>query len=148
LTHAEPVETVTRRFEFWLRAQRGKMAMGQGDNSIGDLLPGYFQQVGLTDMSVYLSDRAIPALPPYDVPEQRTILEQERTRTWKESSTGPWNRDGLRERVLAGGGNEEFFERVFGELVERFEQEQRAIATGEFHTAGGGNSFLVSGRKV
>lgn len=145
LTAAEPVETVARRFEFWLRYHRGKAALGLGDNSLGDLLPGYFQRVGLTDVSVYLSDRAIPALPPYDVPEQRTVLEQERE--WQKSSTGPWNREELRARVLSGGGSAEFFEQVFGELIERFEQEQRAIATGEFHTAGGGNSFLTSGRK-
>jgi ubiquinone/menaquinone biosynthesis C-methylase UbiE len=145
LTAAEPVETMTRRFEFWLRYQRGKVARGEGDNSIGDLLPGYFTQLGLTNVSVYMSDRAIPALSPYDAAESRTILDQERT--WRESSTGPWNREELRERVLQGGGSEEFFEQVFSELGERFEQEQRAIAAGEFHTAGGGNSFLTSGRK-
>jgi SAM-dependent methyltransferase len=145
LTHEEPVETVLRRFEFWLRCFRGKVALGGGNNSIGDLLPGYFGRVGLTEISVYLSDRAIPVLPPYEVPEQRTLLEQDRV--WKEFNTGPWNQTEVRERVLAGGGSAEFFDRVFCELVERFEKEQAAIKAGEYHVAGGGCTYLVSGRK-
>jgi len=145
LTAAEPVETVVRRFEFWLRYHRGKIATGQGDHTLGDLLPGYFAETGLTDITVHQSDRAAAIFPPYNSPAQQALLEQEQSS--KSSATGPWNREEVRRCVLDGGGTEEFFERGFAELLEKFTQEQQAITAGSFHAAGGGLCYLVSGRK-
>ena len=145
LTAAEPVETIVRRFEFWLRYHRGKIAAGQGDHTLGDLLPGYFAESGLTEIAVHQSDRATSLFPPYASPAQQALLEQEQSS--KSSATGPWNREELRRCVLDGGGSEEFFERGFAELLERFAREQQAISAGTFHAANGGVSYLVSGRK-
>lgn len=145
LTAAEFVETLVRRFEFWLRYHRGKIAAGQGDHTIGDLLPGWFAEAGLTEIAVYQSDRAAALFPPCDSPAQQALLEQEQQ--VKSSPTGPWNREEVRRCVLDGGGSEEFFERGFAELLERYAQEQQAISAGTFHAAGGGMMYLVSGRK-
>jgi ubiquinone/menaquinone biosynthesis C-methylase UbiE len=145
LTADEPVEVIVRRFEFWLRYHRGKIAAGEGDHTIGELLPGYFAQLGLTNIKVHLSDRAAPCYPPYDSAEQQALLQQERQS--KNSATGPWDRAELRRQVLGGGGTKEFFEQVFAELIEKFTQEQQAIAAGTFHAAYGGITYLVSGRK-
>jgi len=145
LTPAEPVEVLVRRFEFWLRYHRGKTACGGGDHSIGDLLPGYFAQAGLAEIAVYVSDRAPALFPPYDSPAQRVILKQEEI--WKESGTGPWEREELRRHILAGGGTEELFERGFHELISKHNREQEAIAAGTFHAGGGGVTYIVSGRK-
>lgn len=145
LTAAEPVETIVRRFEFWLRYHRGKIAATQGDHTIGDLLPRYFAQLGLTEIAVHQSDRAASLFPPYDSPEQQALIEQEQSA--KSSATGQWNREEVRRCVLSGGGTEEFFERGFAQLIERFEQEQQGIGVGTFYAAGGGMTYLVSGRK-
>lgn len=145
LTADEPVETIVRQFEFWLRYHRGKIAAGQGDHSIGDLLPGYFVQAGLTDIAVHQSDRACPLFPPYETAAQQALLQQEQQ--WKDSATGPWDREELRRHVLGGGGTENFFETVFAELREKFRREQQAVAAGTFHTGGGAINYLVSGRK-
>jgi len=145
LTADEPVENLVRRFEFWLRYHRGKVSLGQGDHTIGDLLPGYFAEMGLNQIEVYQSDRAGAVFPPYDTAEQRTLLGQESE--WKDSATGCWDREELRRCVLAGGGNEEFFSRGFQELLAKFATEQQAIAAGDFHAAGGSLCYLVSGRK-
>lgn len=141
----EPVEAIVRRFEFWLRYHRGKVALGEGDHTIGDLLPGYFARLGLCDISVFTSDRAAPVFPPYDRPAQQALVSQEQE--WKHSATGPWDRAELRRCVLAGGGSEEFFAHVFAELVEKFAREQRAIAAGTFHAAYGGLTYVLSARK-
>jgi len=77
LTAAEPVEILVRRFEFWLRYHRGKIAAGQGDHTLGDLLPGWFAEAGLTEIAVHQSDRAASLFPPYDSPAQQALLEQE-----------------------------------------------------------------------
>ena len=145
LTAAEPVEVIVRRFEFWLRYHRGMIASGQGDHTIGDLLPGWFAQLGLTEIAAHQSDRTAAIFPPYDSPAQQALLETERQS--KRAATGPWNREEVRRCVLADGGTEDFFERGFAEGIEKFAEEQQAISAGDFHAAGGGMTYLVSGRK-
>ena len=145
LTATEPVETIVRRFEFWLRYHRGMVAAGEGDHTIGDLLPGYFAELGLAEIAVYQSDRAGAIFPPYDSPAQQALLEQERQS--KRAASGPWNRGAVRRCVLEGGGTEEFFELGFAELAERFAHEQQSLAARRFHAAYGSLYYLVSGRK-
>jgi SAM-dependent methyltransferase len=146
LTAAEPVDLLVRRFEFWLRYHRGKLALGQGDHMIGDLLPGLFAEIGLTDIGVHLSDRAAAIYPPYDPPAQQAMLHQELES--KKAASGQWDRAEVLRQVQAGGGTSAFFEQVFGELADKFNHEQQAIAGNTFHTAGGSLNYLVSGRKV
>jgi SAM-dependent methyltransferase len=145
LTAAEPVEVIVRRFEFWLRYHRGKLAAGEGDHTIGDLLPGYFTEVGLAEIEVHQSDRTASLFPPYNTPAQQALIEQERQS--QHLATGLWNRDELRLCVRQGGGSEEFFQRGFDELVGKFAREQAAIASNTFHAAYGSLFYLVSGRK-
>jgi SAM-dependent methyltransferase len=145
LTAAEDVTAIVRRFEFWLRYHRGMSAEGQGDHTIGDLLPGYFAQLGVAEITVHQSDRAASLFPPYAATAQQALIEQERRS--KQEAGGPWKRDELRRFVLRGGANEEFFEPVFRELTEKYEREQQAIGGGTFHAANGGLFYLVAGRK-
>jgi len=145
MTAAEDVAAIVRRFEFWLRYHRGKAAEGQGDHTIGDLLPGYFAQLGVNEITVHQSDRAASLFPPYVTPGQSAIIEQERQSKFE--ANGPWNRDELRRCLLSGGGKEQFFELVFRELTEKFQREQQAIRDGTFHAANGSLFYLVSGRK-
>lgn len=145
LTAAEPIESLVRQFEFWLRYHRGKQALGEGDHTIGELLPGYFAGSGLVQIEVYQSDRAASLFPPYDTPAQQAHLGQ--NQRWKDTATGPWDREELRRCVREGGGSEVFFERGFDELVGKFAREQAAIASGNFHAAYGSLFYLVSGRK-
>ncbi|HEX4349583.1 MAG TPA: class I SAM-dependent methyltransferase [Verrucomicrobiae bacterium] len=145
LTEDEPVEVLVRRFEFWLRQHRGRIAAGRGNHSLGDLLPGLFAELGLHDVTVHQADRPGFLFPPYDAPAQKALIEQEQQ--WKHSTTGPWDRDDLRQLVLRGGGSEAFFETAFAEIVKKFRREQDAISTRMFHAAGGAINYLVSARK-
>ena len=145
LTAEEAVESLVRKFEFWLRYHRGQVRLGLGDHTIGDLLPGYFAELGLNEIMVYQSDRTGAIFPPYQTVEQRTLIAQEAE--WKDMAAGSWDRDKSRQYVLAGGGTEEFFNRGLEEMVAKFATEQQAIATGQFHSAGGCLCYLVSGRK-
>jgi SAM-dependent methyltransferase len=145
LTESEPVEILVQRFEFWLRQHRGRLATGQGNHSLGDLLPGYFAQLGLGDIAVHQSDRPAPLFPPFAGRDQKALLEQERQ--WKDSATGPWNKENLRQLFLRGGGDETRFEKAFADIVEKYRSEQRALADGSFHAAGGNINYLVSARK-
>jgi ubiquinone/menaquinone biosynthesis C-methylase UbiE len=145
LVPAEPVDVVTRRFEFWLCYHRGKKAAGQGDHCIGDLLPGYFAEEGLEDISAYQSDRIAALFPPYATAAQRASIQQDQE--WRQSGKGPWDPEEVRQLVLRGGGTPELFERTFPELRAKFEAEQAAIKAGKFHAGYGGLLYLVSARK-
>src|SRR5450432_3945756 len=145
LTGGEPVEILVRRFEFWLRQHRGRLSAGRGNHSIGDLLPGYFARLGLRDIAVHQNDRPAPLFPPYVGPDQKALIEQERQ--WNNSATGPWSKKDLRQLFLLGGGDEIFFETVFADIVEKYHCEQKSIAAGTFHAAGGSINYLVSARK-
>jgi ubiquinone/menaquinone biosynthesis C-methylase UbiE len=145
LAETELVEGLVRRFEFSLRQHRGRIAAGRGNHSFGDLLPGTFAQLGLRDIAVHQSDRPAPLFPPYDSPDQKALVEQ--NRQWKRSATGPWDKKDLLRLVLRGGGTQTFFEEVFAEMLERFHAEQSGIAAGTFHAAGGAMTCLVSARK-
>jgi ubiquinone/menaquinone biosynthesis C-methylase UbiE len=145
LTEDEPVEVLVRRFEFWLRQHRGRLAAGRGNHSLGDLLPGCFAQLGLREIAVHQADRPAALFLPYATPAQKALLEQEQA--WKNSAAGPWDKEDLRRLVQLGGGSEIFFETVFAEIVEKFRREQEALAAGKFHAAGGSINYLVSARK-
>ena len=145
LTEDESVEVLVRRFEFWLRQHRGRLAAGHGNHSIGDLLPGMFAKLGLRDINVHQADRPATLFPPYDTPAQKALIEQEQQ--WHDSATGPWDKEDLRRLVTLGGGSEAFFEKAFAEVVEKFHGEQHAVAMGSFDSAGGSINYLVSARK-
>jgi len=145
LTDAEPVEILVQRFEFWLRQHRGRLAAGRGNHSVGDLLPGYFAGLGLRDINVYQNDRPAPLYPPYASPDQQALVAQ--ACQWKDSASVLWNQADLRQLFQQGGGNETLFANAFADTVQKYQDEQRAIADGNFHSAGGTLSYLVSGRK-
>ena len=145
-TEDESVEILVRRFEFWLRQHRGRLAAGRGNHSIGDLLPGYFARLGLRDIAVHQNDRPVPLFPPYATPHQRALVEQERK--WKDSASGAWDKEEMRRLFLRGGGDVSFFESVFADIVEKYRREQAAIADATFHAAGGAVNYLVSARKL
>jgi ubiquinone/menaquinone biosynthesis C-methylase UbiE len=145
LTEDEPVEVLVRRFEFWLRQHRGRIAAGRGNHSLGDLLPGMFASLGLDEITVHQADRPAMLFPPYNTLDQQALIKQEQQ--WNDSTTGPWDKEDLRRLVLLGGGSNEFFETAFAEMVERFRAEQAAIAANIFHAAGGSINYLVWARK-
>ena len=145
LTEDEPVETLVQQFEFWLRRHRGSIAAGRGNHSIGDLLPGIFSQLGLREITVHQGDRPAALFPPYNSPDQKALLAQ--AQQWKNSATGPWNKEDLRQLVRLGGGSELFFETAFTGLLEKFHREQDAISANNLHAAGGSINYLVSARK-
>jgi ubiquinone/menaquinone biosynthesis C-methylase UbiE len=62
-------------FTFGLIKEKGKINLGRGDNSLGDLLPQFFSQLGLNDIRAYISDKANVIIPPYQSKEIKSMLE-------------------------------------------------------------------------
>lgn len=145
LTAEEPVDSIVQRFEFWLRYHRGRKLAGVGDNTIGDLLPGLFGRLGLTDIAVSISDRAAPLIPPYASQEQKVMIQQ--AKEWKQTKSGLYDATALRRYAGAGGAGKPMLEKGMRQVLEMMNEELTEIERKTFHTAGGGLHYLVSGRK-
>jgi len=141
-----PTDERIERVAFALVCERGKAALGEGDSSVGDLLPGVFAAAGLVDIETFLNDRAFALIPPYALPEQQAlkaaILEDANSDQWI------WSESDARRYYLAGGGREGEFDQRWQRRLKEIHEVARQLDAGRFHTAGGGIQYVVSGRRA
>ena len=111
----DPVDEILARVRLQVVCERGKAALGEGNNSIGDLIPGLFAERDLVNISVYLNDKADILLPPYDTPAQRAILEERAD--FKHRDMWIWSREDTRRFFAACGGSEGEFEALWSVVI-------------------------------
>ena len=140
-----PVEELVTQAQFLIRCERGKEALGEGNNSIGELVPGMFARLGLQNISVYQSDNASPLLAPYGTPAQRAQKEQ--LLEWAGRDFWGWDREDAHRFFIAGGGTEPQFEADWAVLREAALQVAAAVREGTEEIIGTGVFFLIAGRK-
>jgi ubiquinone/menaquinone biosynthesis C-methylase UbiE len=146
LSFDDPIEHKLARVDFALRSEWGKKVLGEGHNSVGDLIPGMMAQVGLTDVRVHLSDKPSPVVHPYSTPEERANIEQ--MMSWTAEGFLGFDKDVARRYFLAGGGDNESFEHHWeSNRRPQYERIAQGIKNGTFHSAGGMIFYLISGRK-
>jgi hypothetical protein len=145
-TGGQTTAELAERVAFALHCERGKAALGEGDNSVGDLLPGYFAQVGLTGIQTFLNDKAFALVPPYASPEQQALrsamLEDVASDRWV-----GWSASAAKRYYLAGGGPEDEFEPRWQRRLSEAREAARQLTADLLHTAGGGIQYVVSGRR-
>ncbi|MGK5082377.1 methyltransferase domain-containing protein [Bdellovibrionota bacterium FG-1] len=139
------VEEAMELHRILLVCERGKIALGEGDNSVGDLLPGIFSELGIQNIQVYLSDRASALYPPYIAPGQSEAIADELRDV--EAGYFLFGREDTRRFFLAGGGSEDEFGRLYATGLRYQAQVKEAIKQGTFHCGRGHVTYLVSGRK-
>lgn len=142
LTQQEILDLVS----FSLCCERGKEACKKGNNSVGDLLPGYFSELGLKDIQVFISDKASSFFPPYDSVEQRTNVQQ--GIEWAESHFWTFNQSDAFEYFIAGGGARERFAYFWEQAMKFLDTYKKHLVEKTYHSAGGHMMYLVSGRKI
>lgn len=145
VTDALPTDTVLDLLRLHLTCQRGKRALGEGFNCLGDLLPGYMAALGAMDIRVYMSDRAVPMYPPYTLPHQQA--ERKLLQDWHARERWIWDRAETQRLYLAGGGNAADFLRLWQIAGMQMGAELAGMEAGTYHAANPGVTFLVSGRK-
>ena len=137
---AELVEGVA----FALICERGKAAVGEGNSSVGDLLPGMLAEAGLSDIRSMLNDKAFALVPPYEPDDQRALrtvmIDNADIDHWI------WSREDARRYFLAGGGHEPEFQPRWQRRLDEARRTAQELAAGRLHTAGGGIHYLISGR--
>ena len=139
------VDEVIDRLRLGLFIERGKQRLGLGFNSVGDLIPGYLAELGAENIRVYLSDKAVPCLPPYSSQEQQANVQQ--TKEWAKRGFIGWDRDELLAYYLAGGGCRDEFDRYVKLLGQDGEDTVKAMETGTYHTGGGCLTYLIAAVK-
>jgi hypothetical protein len=139
------IEDLLDLLRFALMCERGKIAIGEGNNSIGDLLPGYLAEHSLTDIKTFISDKAAMLLPPYESEEQQ-VLRDHAIREAAQDTWG-WDREDARRYFIAGGGSAPEFELAWQRRLEENRQKAIAVNDGSFYSAGGNILYAVSGRK-
>lgn len=141
----EPIETRMALTEFQLRCERGKIALGEGNNSIGDVLPGMFAEMGLRRVEARQSSRASYLVPPYSSPGEKALRGQ--MIEWAKRGFNMYGLEKTRQYYLAGGGTAAEFERLWKMMDEANREEARGLEEGTFHLAGGAVSYLIAGWK-
>ena len=140
-----PIDELLDLARFLLTCERGQVALGLGDNSIGDLVPGYFAAEGLEQVQTWLSDKVSMMVPPYETEEQQ-VLKQHFAVDAERGAFG-WAEAEARRYFLAGGGAESEFGAAWERRLAEARRDADAIERGEFHTAGGDILYLVAGRR-
>jgi ubiquinone/menaquinone biosynthesis C-methylase UbiE len=129
--------------KFQLICEKGKEALGEGNNMRGDLIPYYFFKSGVKHISSYLSDMADYYIPPYDSHREQagiqSILEAVEHFIWDKEDTHRYFR--------AGGGTESEFQIHWENILKSNKDAADAIKKKELCLPGGAFFYLISGRK-
>jgi ubiquinone/menaquinone biosynthesis C-methylase UbiE len=146
LTLDMPIEKHLACVEFRMRWERGKTALGEGNVSIGSLVPGYLSEFPVTDMQTYQSDQTISLYPPYSRPEQQALVKD--AHDHYRQKTGLWDMERSKRYVLAGGASEEHFAKLW-QIMKEMEEESLALMDEKRMSFGGASAqYLISARKA
>lgn len=141
-----PFDETLRLLRFEQLCQAGKIALGQGDRSVGERLPGLFKRLGLERIETYKNDRCPALYPPYDEPLQRVTLEQ--MLKWIDAEVWSFGgKDDTRRLYVAGGGSEREFEEHWALAMASRRRFKTDVESGEHHAALGFVHYIVSGRR-
>lgn len=138
------LEEEAAHFQFSLAQQRGRIALGLGNLSLGGLLPQLFTEAGAVDVRTYLSDRTIPLVAPYARDEQRALIGD--VEQWFAEGVD-FSMEQARRLFLAGGGKAEEFDRLWKIELGARAAYQDAVRKGTYTAANGTLMYLVSGKK-
>src|SRR5690242_1106659 len=128
---------------FYITCEEGKAALGEGNNSLGDLVPGYFNEAGLEDIQAYQSDKASLMIPPYDDASQQALRKAYLSDAEAGGGWG-WSEEDARRYFEAGGGDVAEFDGMWQRRLDEARRLAAAIEGGTFHAAGGDLLYLVS----
>jgi SAM-dependent methyltransferase len=145
ISNQASIDDIVELVRFQLTCERGKVALGEGDNSLGDRVPGLLVAQGLTDVEAYVNDMATAVLPPYGAVAQHAFSEDARDRVARRLWN--WSEGEARRFFLAGGGARDDFAAHFARGLASREKIVHGLDDATYHGIIGGNFYLVAGRK-
>ena len=136
------IATVLR---FQLQCQRGKAALGEGDDLLGEALPALLTRAGLCEVKLRINDRAGPMVPPYRSTFERAAADEILDTAVREIWI--WPRDQTHRYFLAGGGAEPEFDDLWALVIGQRHRVAQAIRENRYSCAGGGLFYVAWGWK-
>ena len=127
--------------------QRGKRALGEGDERVGHRLVELFDRAGLTGLRCHTNDRCMHLIPPYDDPRMQVAIDQELV--WAEQGVaiiGGTEHDSRRLHK-AGGGSPGEFALGWAAVQRWLAGFVTGIGTGGFCAGRGFVMYIASGEK-
>lgn len=140
--HAEPIATRLQLLRLHLAIERGKAALGEGDNSVGELLPGLLAQAGFGDIRCWISDRASMVLPPYASPAEQAVV-RDFVDSFDQGWWG-WSRGDAERYYRASGEAPADFAGLWALARAAAAQDVAALRAGQFSAAWGGVQYLFA----
>lgn len=139
-----PPEEIACVAEYWVRCLRGRKLLGSGDETIGVRLPSLFTLAGLEDVQVRKTDFVISLSAPYKESMVRWFQSANEMRA---AGVGAWEEKKMRARVLAGGGDNAFFDKAFSILHAWAMDDEARFHAGTYSSNIGLMLYMVAGRK-
>lgn len=130
-----------------LRCDRGKLALGEGDQSIGGRLPGLFCAAGSTEVVAYTNDCCMSFYPPYERGDMKVALAQELAWSGDDVSILCGSRHDNWRFFEAGGGTRDEFDACWSAVRRWAASVREGVERGAYHSARGFVMYLVAGRK-
>jgi SAM-dependent methyltransferase len=139
------VEALTAAVRLQALCERGKAALGLGNNSVGDLLPGLLHESGAEDLRVHLSDKASLTVPHRPTPASAAALAQ--IADWLARDFWIWEKGETRSYFLAGGGKAAEFSGLWENAMNLRRKSFLAAKENRLFAVEAGLQYLISGRK-
>lgn len=143
LTSSYSIEELVENFKYSLIKEKGKINLGKGDNSFGDLLPNILNQLKLKEIKSFISDKTNLVLPPYETREMQAMISQITSLEFEEFYDKETNEE-----------FETFGSKFKGTLLNIKEKEKSTISNlkksveiGKYFSGGGFLMYLISARK-
>ena len=138
------VSDTLEMMEVRLRVERGKRKLNEGFNSLGGAVPDLFRQAGLTDIRVWMSDKTLPLIPPYNSREERVRAAQ--LVDWLENEEGGLGYQETLHYFRAGGGKKHVFERYWQRVLAYKTKLLTQLKSQTYFSSGGQLMYIVAGR--
>ena len=144
ITSKFEIEEIIEWFVFGLIKEKGKINLGNGDNSVGDLLPKLFSQISLQDIKTYISDKANCIIPPYESDEIKAMLNHRLKNDFEELI----KIETQKQFETFDGKYEEIQQRVEQKIKDYKAELKDKVNNQTFYDASTALMYLISGRKT
>lgn len=130
---------------FALTCWRGKRALGEGNDLLGEQLPRLFARLELEEVQLRQNDRPWPVVAPYQTHAEKVQVQE--MLDFSDRDLWVWNEATTQRYFDAGGGLAADFRAHWRRAMAQQQERAADLRAGRFSYAGGALSYLAWGRK-
>ena len=143
LTSSYSIEELVENFKYFLIKEKGKINLGKGDNSFGDLLPNILNQLKLKEIKSFISDKTNLVLPPYETREMQAMISQITSLEFEEF----YDKETNEEFETFGSKFKGTLLNIKAKEKSTISNLKKSIEIGKYFSGGGFLMYLISARK-